>query len=571
FVEACSGYSREGWHRLSTDARLKVAVCAKAVGDYPRYLKTLVLLACSSTLNEEERLRFQKEILSVLPKVSVDDEVSVKAGDVLEVESLKILHEFCRDGREDKFGGKLVADSEARAEMMLRTRFPAPLVADKVVLKLRHRGTMASENTRSGHASAEKHGHPAFGRERKGSHSSPNQSPATSLTPGSGDMDQEENWMGRVSLETFQLNMVENFEYKLDKTISVAGVGCQNFQRLIKRKDTISPKARLTSTSSNPLPEQDISELESSTVKFVPGKSTYVLVSAKLGSKGRYVGYEIVVSLFSGKLRLVYAPSFPFVSFSVFSEPASVTVAPATRDLMAGLEETFCVLVKSGTLNIPERDALEAMATLRSRDGEKIVLKPTRGLELRLPSQTKFSDGVTLELPGMKPFCEAQFEVEAFCCLNSSGREGTLSIPHKIAVDAKWSEPCDDLELFFDRPFSFEHRILTACDKKFVRKFVRVGLRATRDVMFAVSRHSLKVMSGSPGLHDCLRMLNPVAEVLKVTKDFGANYVWELDLSRASGNAIGSKLVLEFSADFRLDSESGQSKRCDHVFELTNF
>jgi hypothetical protein len=135
FVEACAGYKREGWLQLATNTRLKILDCSQ-MADCDRYVKTLVLLACSPSLPLDKRVGFQRLIPAALSAIDLIDgqhHLSMSAEEVLLVQTMNMLH----DEQSGQSKG-VVADSEAKAKIVMKTNLPLPVVADWVELKLRH-------------------------------------------------------------------------------------------------------------------------------------------------------------------------------------------------------------------------------------------------------------------------------------------------------------------------------------------------------------------------------------------------------------------------------------------------
>jgi hypothetical protein len=166
-------------------------------------------------------------------------------------------------------------------------------------------------------------------------------------------------------------------------------------------------------------------------------------------------------------------------------------------------------------------------------------------------------------------------------------------------VVTKWSEPCPDLEVVFDRPFIIEQRVLTACEKK----LLRIGVRAARDgVFFRIvnpglcwKKHAPTTTSTNTPVKDGsvespFHILNPDGEELTVTRDIAASYVWSVDVDKIepqppepSAAASQKPARLEFSAMFKLcdgflpSNQPGSSENNRHgfrpfsyVFDLSN-
>jgi hypothetical protein len=126
----------------------------------------------------------------------------------------------------------------------------------------------------------------------------------------------------------------------------------------------------VTSTNSNPLPgqagetpKQEVSfELKAAGVLISGGTGdsgnsvVSIMLVGRLPDKGRYTGTQLTVSAFGGKLKLTYSPAAaaPFLGFTILNEPPCVLLGQSTKELVAGVEQTLELVVRSGTLPLKQ-------------------------------------------------------------------------------------------------------------------------------------------------------------------------------------------------------------------------
>ena len=61
--DAYKTYKMEGWDQLADHTRMDIAQCQRLQDCPLKYLKSCVQLACSSSLHENHRLEFGKELI----------------------------------------------------------------------------------------------------------------------------------------------------------------------------------------------------------------------------------------------------------------------------------------------------------------------------------------------------------------------------------------------------------------------------------------------------------------------------------------------------------------------------
>ena len=422
-ADALKTFQGEGWGELAARTMLDLATCYRELGEREKLVRICAQVAASECLELEERESFLEQMVAALG--DGEEEILVHAADILEVVSCTVDR-----GPEEH----LVPGAELSFSLVLTSRLPRTVSCSllQVALeKLEQEPEPETERKSSG------------GARRGGSGLQRSPSAASSSTVLSLGPEQE---VEGEEQEDGRLDIVEQLDYKQDKSLMAARLVCRNPGRVLRRKDS----------SGSILKEGGVVRratygpcLEARDMELVPGTQTYRLTTVA-GEEGRYQLLQLSVALQPGLELLADLPSLP--SFTVTSVRPAVALHRTGGDLWAGLRCSVLLSVHTGSLGVEE--------------GTLVQLSCSRGLSLGLEGGD-LGPGAMVPLPGGRPFTTVTVRMEVMAALG--GQKDSSSVEHRVSVRDPWAARETEVFLHFVPAFYSTVQLQTALEKKFLQ------------------------------------------------------------------------------------------------------
>ncbi|CAG0883335.1 unnamed protein product [Darwinula stevensoni] len=520
-------YSEEDWPTLRCQTLEDIAQCCIVLQDWDRYVKTCLQLSSCATLPIPVRSKYFHESQVKMDSVSGDATV-LSCDGVISVDSMRICGS----------SSGLTTNSEIKVEVRVRSHLSDPIDCEKVELLLKHERVEATEGT------PKSSGKPRMRLASKASMNVPNSLGSGSDNEHSSSLSSSSGpGVTSTNVGSLVLDMVESIEYKLDRSISVAAIGCQSSHKvLLRRKDSSHH-----SIHKDPIlmkPEPGFAPLSESDVTLNPGQNLFIL-SAKTGLPGHYKGVQLCLR--HNRLCLVYSNlERPLVTYEVTDELPCIILSKGTRDTLAGIPQEITLNVKSGSRHISK--------------GEEIILKCSRGLYVWRDDDCKEDDFKELKIacPQMAPFQTAVIALTALAELVAQ-KDNTL-IEHKVTIS--WVHGTEAFPIHFLPPFMTTWKLQSA----HVKKFIQVTMHGLSPHRFLLSNHQLQAQKVK------LVPLNPSDHQLVVNTEQNGYYVWELSVAE---DEMPSPLKLHFSIAYQsLEASphvSTSSRTYKYSFEIHDY
>merc|ERR1719341_2961547 len=347
-------------------------------------------------------------------------------------------------------------------------------------------------------------------------------------------------------MEDGRLDIVEQLDYKQDKSLCAARLVCRNPGKVLRRKDSSGSilkegqLARADYTGGPNRVEDD----------FVPGTHTYRL-SCVAGGEGKYRLTQL--SITTKQLDLLCPLTTTTALFSVTSVKPAVALNRASQDceLYAGLENRMVVSVHTGSCGVEE--------------GTLLALSCSRGLTARMDNSNSSSgtgsQQLMLPLPAGKPFTNISVKIVVLAAL--ANQKDSTTIEHKVSIRDPWSPKETEILVHFIPAFYTTFQLQTAMAKKFLQVLV-FPLAETR---FHLRTQKLLLQEPSPaGLS--FTPLNSDQELVAAPQ-CEAGYLWQLKLEgedeKEKGKQVRGNFCLQFATDLNPDSGTKEYQAAFHL------
>jgi len=345
-----------------------------------------------------------------------------------------------------------------------------------------------------------------------------------------------------------KLDIVEQLDYKQDKSLCAARLVCRNSNNVLKRKDSSGSILR----DASQLQRGDYSLcLEKDNVLLEPGTHTYK-VDTVASQEGKYMMTQMSVQM--QQLDLIHNIGTQ-ASFNVTSSPPVISLNRERSELFAGLECPMVLSILTGSKTV------EA--------GTQVCLTSSRGMMIKT-DQTgmEFSTKVFVSLPAGEPFQTISAKILVKCVL--SNQKDSSSIEHKVTISDPWSNIEKDVFVHFIPAFYTTFHLLTAMDKKFLQIF----LYPLTETSFSLSQHKLVFLGESTSQELSLTPINGEGDVLVVNTNCEGGYLWQLNIpSTMDTEQLDKSVKIHFSLQYK---ETGSSpgedgEHYEATFQFQNF
>eukprot|EP00092_Neocalanus_flemingeri_P030096 GFUD01032674.1.p1 GENE.GFUD01032674.1~~GFUD01032674.1.p1 ORF type:complete len:1160 (-),score=402.30 GFUD01032674.1:238-3717(-) len=478
-AEALKTFQVERWDKLSLQTMLDLTKCYEAMGDKEKYVRMCAQIASNKVAAASDREHFFGEITKTLDVLGKDD-IYMHAEDIVDFISCQA------DKTSDD--QQVIPGSRLNFSLVMRSNLPRaiPCTCLKISLSLQEQDQ------------------PEAVLERK--------NPVGQRRPVQRSPSVASNSQLEVQLESDtcevegdgKLDMVEQLDYKQDKSLCAARLVCRNSNRVLKRKDSSGSILR----DASQLQRGDFSLcLEKDNLLLEPGTHTYK-VETVASQEGKYIMTQMSAKL--QQLDLIHNIC-TISSFTVTSSPPTISLNRESKELFAGLESTMVLSVSTGSKTV------EA--------GTRVCLTSSRGMMIK-PEEAgdEFSSKVFVSLPAGEPFQTISVKILVKAVL--SNQKDSSSIEHKVTISNPWSNTEKDVFVHFIPAFYTTFQLLTAMDKKFLQIF----LYPLTETSFSLSHHQLVLAGEAFSQELSLKPINREGDVLVVNSNCEGGYLWELNI-----------------------------------------
>ena len=296
-------------------------------------------------------------------------------------------------------------------------------------------------------------------------------------------------------MEDGRLDIVEQLDYKQDKSLCAARLVCRNPGKVLRRKDSsgsILKEGQLARADYTGGPNRlhmhinlgllyesyDIAQYSgwrrifylaptrtggklSKSAKSFSGVDFILLprLSCVAGSEGKYRLTQLSITTKHLDLLCPLSTTTAGSLFTVTSVKPAVALNRASQDceLYAGLENRMVVSVHTGSCGVEE--------------GTLLALSCSRGLTVRMnnsnSSMVTGSQQLMLPLPAGKPFTNISVKIVVLASL--ANQKDSTTIEHKVSIRDPWSPKETEIFVHFIPAFYTTFQLQTAMAKKFLQ------------------------------------------------------------------------------------------------------
>jgi len=526
-------FQQEEWSTLTIKTLLDLAKCYRILDDKEKYVRTCAQISSSKVAKDKERSHFFDEMMNTLSELN-SDKIILSSEDIIDFKSCQIV----KQSVEQKIipGTNLTFSLEIQnnlpkaiccqaIQVALEFSVPEPVLSPANATPKVDIGTKENADRRSNTST--------FPRKpvvRSPSAASNSHSAISIPDPG----DQEDEGEDTVSLEPNKLDIVEQLDYKQDKSLFCARLVCRNSNRVLKRKDSSG-----TILKDGQLKRGDYTFcLSTEDLVLEPGVHKYI-IKAKAGEEGRYTMTQMSIQL--KQLDFLHSITTAGQRFQVTSEPPVIVVNKGEGDLYAGVTNAMVLSVFCGSREIKE--------------GTEVKLVGSRGLLL---SDSVDNDDLKTEavvkLPAGKPFESISKPILVRAVL--LGQKDNTNIEHRVTVFDPWSEKEKDVLIHFIPSFYTTFQLQTAMSKKFLQVYVNPLSRRN----LSLTNHKIDIIDSDKFPELSLTPINGVNDVLVVNDQFEGAYLWELNIkAEENEDHCDNKTVkINFSVDYLPEDLPGE-------------
>lgn len=526
-VEALKSFQQESWHLLSLRTMLDLAGCYQRMEDDERLARICVQVASSQAATRQEREKYLDLFYQTLNRVKPEGPLLMAAEDIIQFVSCSL--ETSRD--------QVIPGDQVTFSVGVFSHLPGPVKASALRIALAFISREALEQQESEAGPARK----AVTRSPSAVSSTSSQMDSqVSLEP---DNICEGGGGGPGDVEDL-LDMIEQLDYKQDKSLCSARLVCRNSNKVLRRKDSSGNMLRDLSNLNRANFNICLESLDTS---LQPGLNT-INMTAVAGGEGTYSLVQLSTNIHHMELLQDIVSSGPL--FSVVSSQPVISLNRDTTELFAGLENSLVLTVETGSRLV------EA--------GTELVLHASRGMRMRTGEGEEFQDKINVVLPHGDPFQSLSVTIQVCCVL--ANKKDASTIEHRIEIEDPWSEKSKSVLVHFTPAFYTTFSLLTALKKKFLQIFVYpVGENS-----FVLEQHRLELCSAPADLS--VTAINSSDDSLVADANCEAGYLWQLNIpSDLEASAAESPVKLQFWLNYKRDKTSLKGEKYEAVFQFENF
>ena len=520
-VEALKCYQQESWHLLSLQTMLDLAGCYQTMKDEEKLARICVQVASSQAASDKERETYLDQFYQTMERVKQEEPILMAADDIIQFTSCSL--ETSRD--------QIIPGDKLSFSVRVVSRLPRTVRCNKLRLALAFTSRDKLEQELEAQTA------------RKPVTRSPSAASNSQAEVSLESLDTSEASGGCPGDVWDQLDMVEQLDYKQDKSLCSARLVCRNSGKVLRRKD--SSGSMLRDLSSLHRADYQVC-LETNHTSLEPGENTIIMTS-EAGGEGNYSLVQLSSNILDMELLQDINASGPL--FSVVSSQPVIAINRDSRELFAGLDNTLVLTVETGSRVVEE--------------GTELALLSSRGMKMRTGKEEKYSDKIKVLLPRGEPYQTLSVSVQVKCVL--ANKKDASTIEHKIDIEDPWNKKYKNVLIHFTPAFYTTFSLLTALEKKFLQIFVYpVGENS-----FVLDQHKLELCN-TPDLS--ITAINREDDTLVADSNCEAGYLWQLNIpSDLPASAAETPVKLQFSVNFRREKNEPVGDSYEAVFQFDNF
>jgi len=516
-AEALKTFQFERWDKLSLQTMLDLTKCYETMGDKEKYVRMCAQIASNKVASDNDRKRFFDEITKTLDELS-SDTIAMHAEDIMDFISCQV------DKTSDE--QQIIPGVKLNFSLVLKSNLPKAITCNSLKISLSHVEPDQPEVVTD--------------RKAKTVQRRPVQRSPSVASNSQLDM--------QVEADTTEgepggkLDIVEQLDYKQDKSLCAARLVCRNSNNVLKRKDSSGSILR----DASQLQRGDFNLcLEVENVLIEPGNHTYK-VETMAGKEGKYMMTQMSAQMQQMDfLHSVGSKAF----FTVTSSPPIISLNRESKELYAGVESSMLLNVWTGSKTV------EA--------GTEVCLTTSRGMLAKTAHPgNEFASTVTVSLPAGDPFetISARIIVKAVL----TNQKDSSSIEHRVTITDPWSKVDKDVFVHFIPAFYTTFHLLTAMDKKFLQIF----LFPLTETSFSLSDHQMVFTGGSSRPELSLTPINKDGDVLIVNCNCEGGYLWQLDINTTNDQEL-DQLEKPVKIQYSIMYKETQSQHDQELYEAT--
>ena len=483
-------FQAERWSLLGRRALLDLAAAHLRLGEREKFVRVAAQVAASGA---EEGEAYHDQMLATLAALPAEERIVMAAEEVVELVSCTVTRTSLEE--------QLVPGQALSFSLVLTSRLPRAVTCSSLQVAL------VLEEPPEPEALRLPPGRRGVGLHRSPSAASSNLSAAPSQV-SEGEAEGEEPEDGR-------LDIVEQLDYKQDKSLCAARLVCRNPGKVLRRKDSSGSILREAAG----LARADYTRcLEAREVEVLPGTHTYTLATVA-GPEGRYLLAQLSLSL---RQLCLLAPLPARAAFTVSSLRPAVAVTRAGAELHAGLESAMVVSVHTGSCGVEQ--------------GTLVSLSCSRGLLVRAEGGALAAQAM-VPLPAGEPFTTVSATVTVLADL--ANQKDSATIEHRLTVRDPWSPKDTEIYVHFVPAFYTSVELQTVM----ARKFLQVVVFPLAEAALTLSEHRLEVEAPADL---ALTAINEEGGSLVAGRGCEAGYLWQLG-ARGGGGPLRARFAVTYS------------------------
>ena len=522
-VEALKTFQQEKWLQLALETMLDLAMCYKAMEDSEKFARLCAQISSCPAASMEVRSQYFDQFAAAMSESG--QRFVLSSEEIFKFESCSLVNKERANKDQIIPGDKLVFD------LVVHNNMSKSLECDSISVAL----TTADKSKKESADSPE---------------SAPAERKIVTRSPSSVSTrsDQMEIMMDNVDTgeagpvsDTDMLDMMEQLDYKQDKSLCSARLVCRNTYKVLKRKDSSGSMLRDLGVQQRGDYEHS---LKAETMTLSPGANT-VQVHTVAGEMGDYSLAQLSISLQGNE----FLEDISLPLFSVVTSDPVVSLNKGSGELYAGLDNVLDLSVMTGSRVV--------------EPGTRISLQASRGLRLRTDTAQEYADTIEVELPGAGAYQTISSPVHVRCFL--SNQKDASTIEHRVQISDPWGAARDAF-IHFTPAFYSTFQLLTAMDKKFLQIF----LFPVGDNCFRLDSHKMTLSALPEELS--LTPINSDDDVLVSDANCEAGYLWQLNIAKDAPSDIFNKLVkVNFTVNYKERNKDSDGEKYEANFSFQNF
>jgi len=525
-VEALKTFQQERWFKLSLQTMLDLAQCYNKMEDKERYVRICAEIASCPATTFADKCHYFDEFKTTLKDINNEENLILPSDDVFRYTSCNLTEKT----------DQIIPGNSLVFNLVLHNFLPKRITCDSVKVALAFSEINPKLEDKVDGAAASIVRKPVA------------RSPSVSSNNNSHfelSIDTTDTQSEFASTEDDQLDIIEQLDYKQDKSLCSARLVCRNTSKALTRKDSSGSMLRDLSSQHK---SEYVNCIAAENIVLEPGDNTIELHGVA-GTEGKYSMVQMSVKIERAEFLCDIIGSGSSQLYYVISTPPTLALSRHERELYAGLDNCLQLNVETGSQVIPA--------------GTKISLQSSRGLTMKADEAIEYSDKIEVVLPGGDSYETISVKFFVKCVL--SNQKDSSSIEHKIMISNPWSGKIKDAFIHFTPAFYTTFHLLTALDKKFLQIFVF----PVSDLCFVLSGHKLELDDQDLSLSP----INKDDDILISDSNCEAGYLWQLNIPKAKdyqtqeARPVKAKFSLQYKDKSSMNESATDAYEASFQFE----